>query len=58
MEALLLYDLPLYLHPSLSLVDHVDDLLDAYPIKTLLEVLGVAVRLNIPILASFPHKCG
>ena len=48
MEALLLYGLPLYLHPSLSLVDHVDDLLDAYPIKTLLEVLGVAVKTKYP----------
>ena len=58
MEALPLYSLPLYLHPSLPLVDHVDDLLDACPIRTLLEALDVAVRLNIHVLASFPHKCG
>ena len=58
MEALPLYSLPFYLHPSLPLVNHVDDLLDACPIRTLLEALDVAVRLNIPVLASFPHKCG
>ena len=52
------YSLPLYLYPNLPLVDHVDDLLDACPIRTLLESLGVVVRLNIPVLALFPHKCG
>ena len=58
MEALPLYSLPFYLHPSLPLVNHVDDLLDACSIRTLLEALDVAVRLNIPVLAPFPHKCG
>ena len=44
MEALPLYSLPLYLNPSLPLVDHVDDPLDACPIKTLIEALDVIVR--------------
>ena len=56
MKALPLYSLPLSLHPRFPLVDYVDDLLDACPDITLLEVLDVAVRLNIPILASFSHK--
>ena len=56
MKALPLYSLPVSLHPRFPLVDYVDDLLDACPDITLLEVLDVAVRLNIPILASFPHK--
>ena len=52
-----LYSLVLF-NPSLPLVDNVSDLLDACPIRTLLEALGVVVRLNILVLALFPHKCG
>ena len=46
------------LDPNLPLVDDVDDLLYACPIKILLETLFVVVRLNITVQASFPHKCG
>ena len=55
MEALPLYSLlPFFLfHPSLPLVDYVDPLLDACPIRTLQEVLDVAVRLNISVLSHF-----
>ena len=58
METLPLYNFHLFFHPNLSLVDYVNHLLDAYPIRTFLEALDVTVRLNIPILVSFPHKCG
>ena len=57
MEAIPLYSLTL-LDPSSPLVDYVGDLLDACPIRTLLETLCVAVRLNVTVQASFPHKCG
>ena len=57
MESLPLYNLPSF-DPNLPLVDYVDDLLDACPIRALLETLCVAVRLNITNQASFPHKCG
>ena len=43
---------------SLPLVDYVSDPLDACPIRTLLETLYVAIRLNITVHASFPHKYG
>lgn len=53
--------LPLYsLHSfdlSLPHVDYVDDLLDACPIRALLEILCVAVRLNTTVQVSFPYKC-
>ena len=57
MESLPLYSLPSF-DPSLPLVDYVDDLLDACPIRALLETLCVAMRLNTTVQASFPHKCG
>ena len=56
MESILLYSLTLF-DPNLPLVDYVGDPLNACSIKTLLETLYVAVRLNIIIQASFPHKC-
>ena len=55
MEAFPFYSLPFSLNPSLPLVDYIDDLLDACPIRTLLKALDVAERLKIPVLASFPH---
>ena len=39
------------------LVDHVGDLLDAYPIKNLLETLWVTVNWDIFAERLFPHKC-
>ena len=56
MESILLYSLTLF-DPNLPLVDYVGDPLNACSIKTLLETLYVAVRLNIIVQASFPHKC-
>ena len=44
-------------NPSLPHVDCLSDLLDACPIKALLEPLCVAVRLNITVQTLFPHKC-
>ena len=38
-------------------VDCISDLLDACPIKALLNPLCVTVRLNITVQTSFPHKC-
>ena len=57
MESLPLYSLPSF-DLSLPLVDYVDDHLDACPIRALLEILCITVRLNTTIHASFPHKCG
>ena len=54
--SILLYSLTLF-DPNLPLVDYVGGLLDACPIRTLLETLYVAIRLNIIVQASFPHKC-
>ena len=56
MESIPLYSLTLF-NPSLPLVDFVGDPLDACPIKTLLETLYVAVRLNMTVQVLFPHKC-
>ena len=56
MESIPLYSLTLF-DPSLPLVDYVGDPLNACSIKTLLETLYVAVRLNIIVQAPFPHKC-
>ena len=53
-----LYIVLLPFNPSLPSVDCVSDLLDACPIRALLEPLYIAVRLNATIQASFPHKCG
>ena len=55
--AFLVYGLVIF-NPSPPLVGHVDDLLDACPIRNLLEVLWVAVSWNILAHGSFPHKCG
>ena len=52
-----LYIVLLPFNPSLPSVDCVSDLLDACPIRALLEPLCVVVRHNITIQASFPHKC-
>ena len=43
-------------NPNLPLVDYVSDLLDACPIKNLLETLWVVVSWNILAYGSFPHK--
>ena len=48
---------PVIFKPSPPLVGHVDDLLDACPIRNLLEVLWVAVNWDIFAQWSFPHKC-
>ena len=48
MESIPLYNLPSF-DLSPPLVDYVDDLLDACPIKGLLETLCVVVRLNITV---------
>ena len=56
MESIPLYSLTLFDH-SLPLVDYGGDSLDACPIKTFLETLYVAVRLNVTIQALFPRKC-
>ena len=49
---------PILLNSNLLPVDYVDDFLDVCPIRAFLENLCVAVRLNITVHASFPHKCG
>ena len=43
---------------NFPLVDCISDLLDACPIKSLLNPLCVTVRLNITVQTSFPHKRG
>ena len=52
---------PLYsssiFHHSLPLIDHIGDLLDAYPIKNLLEALWIAINLGLTVQVSSPHKC-
>ena len=53
-----LYIVIFLFNPSLPPVDCISDLLDACSIRALLEPLCVAVRLNITVQASFPHKCG
>ena len=40
---------PILLNPSLPPVNSVNDILDAYPIRTFLEYWCVAVRLNITV---------
>ena len=57
MKSIPLYSLTLF-DPNLPLVDYVGDSLDVCPIRTLLETLYVAVKLNITVQTSFPHKCG
>ena len=52
-----LYLLLFLFNLSLPSVDYISNILDACPIKALLELLCVAVGLNITIQASFPHKC-
>ena len=56
-EGSFLYIVIFLFNPSLSSVDCISDLLDAYPIRALLEPLCVIARLNITAQASFPHKC-
>ena len=51
-ESFPLYSLPSF-DLSLPLVDYVDDLLDACPIKALLETLCVVVRLNTTVQHHF-----
>ena len=57
MGAISLYS-PILFNPNLPLVDHVGNLLDACPIRNLLEVLWVAVSWDILAQGLFPHKCG
>ena len=57
-EGSFLYIVIFLFNPNLSSVDCISDLLDAYPIRALLEPLCVIARLNITAQASFPHKCG
>ena len=52
MKVISLYSLLLFDH-SLPLVDYVDDLLDACPIRALLETLCVVVRLNTTVRRHF-----
>ena len=53
-----LYIVLLPFNPNISSVDCVNDLLNACPIRALLEPLYIAVRLNVTVQTSFPHKCG
>ena len=53
-----LYIVLFLFNPNLPSVDCISDLLDACPIRVLLEPLYVIVRLNITVQTSFPHKCG
>ena len=51
-----LYSLPFF-HLSLPRVDQIAYLLDICPINTFLKFLWVAVRLEVTIQVSLPHKC-
>ena len=53
-----LYIVLFLFNPSLPSVDCISDLLDACPIRALLEPLCVVVKLNITVQTSFSHKCG
>ena len=48
---------PLFLYPSLPLVDLIGDLLDAYPIQNFLEALCIAINWDITFQVSFSYKC-
>ena len=48
---------PFIFNPSLPLVNHVGDLLDACPIRNILEALWVVVNWDIFVQESFLHKC-
>ena len=53
-----LYTVIFLFNPNFPPIDYISDFMDVCPIKFFLEPLCVAVRLNVIVQISFPHKCG